>query len=225
VGNHVVYNGTEWIWNGARTIDCGAAAWNAATNYNLNNQASYAGIIYNSTQNNNRSVNPPPQSPNFWQPIGTALPNVSGNWLSSGTAPATAATFTSTLSVISGAIVSSGLALPALGDQPLAFFSNINALGVFANNLWGSPYNTGFIYLTHLNIECEAIGAGAEFVIEDVAGYAPYAFQVAAVGQICTLQRQNVKLDATQTWRMRSTVWGGGSNIIQTNMAWTYALI
>lgn len=121
-------------------------------------------------------------------------------------------------------IYNSAFGSPALGDQ---FFASalldMGSLGATAN-LWNTPYASGFLYITDLQVVAlnvtGAPGTGA-FVIEStgVAGilasvsmYAPVTVNQNNAPVFQT--RGQIKLDATQTWRLRvSTNVGNGSRI------------
>lgn len=114
-------------------------------------------------------------------------------------------------------IYNTNFGTPALGDQ---FYSSgsLDLTGPsIINSVWGTPYPDGFIYVN--NVQFNAFGlfssgsVQAQFVLEStgVGGIllAP-AFDVtsptAATGvlPILTLQGMNIKLDATQSWRLRN---------------------
>jgi hypothetical protein len=119
-------------------------------------------------------------------------------------------------------IYSSNLGIPALGDQ---FFSSglldFPSLGDI-QNLWNTPKLTGFLYITTLNVNCVFAFMGGnnqlgQIVIEStgVAGillvpnfYAEKSTVASPSNQPLpiTLTGIQLKLDATQTWRMRVAV-------------------
>jgi len=113
-------------------------------------------------------------------------------------------------------IYNSKYGVPALGDQ---FFSSallpINVVGTA--NLWNTPYASGFLYITSLSVYglgVSTTGANAtgNFVLEStgVAGtllnlsYTITLAQPPGVEDIVSLSGLQIKLDATQTWRLRN---------------------
>jgi hypothetical protein len=228
-GTHTSYNNIEYIWNGTLTIQTGAANWNGGLTYNPGNQVNYLGTIYQCTQISSGPT--PPSAPTRWQIVGPAIPDGSP-WISSGTAPGTTATFTGTLSAVSNPIVSSGLSLAAIGDQ----FQNVQdtcAAGTFRNNLWGTPYGSGFIYLKSIDVSCPYLDPGVgviQWELINSNGYAPLTFQVKnnsgqfiIAQHLLNLSDMNVKLDATLTWSLRGTLVQIATNTISHGWCWTYS--
>lgn len=118
-------------------------------------------------------------------------------------------------------IYNSAFGVPALGDQSAAYFTTNNAPGVFQSNLWGTPFSSGFIYLTHISVKCIQVavnGGGGQWVLESTGSAGTlYTFQVSVQAgsnagtplvsptfqDLLTFSGMNLKLDATQTWRLR----------------------
>lgn len=117
----------------------------------------------------------------------------------------------------------------ALGDQTINFsdFFAGGFTGVLHSGIWNSPQPSGFIYLTHIAVSAIAAGVGAVTWVIESTGAAGnlYTFIVAAVaGQfsVCNLSGMNVKLDATQTWRIRvSANASGGTTLLNHTFVWT----
>lgn len=107
--------------------------------------------------------------------------------------------------------------VPALGDQ--LFSSNAINLQIINSTvpLWGTPYASGFLYINSLQINAYTlinnVAGGFEMVIESTGlagnlitvGYlATTAVQIGVSVLLGPLTNLQVKLDATQTWRLRS---------------------
>jgi hypothetical protein len=125
-------------------------------------------------------------------------------------------------------IYNTNFGIPALGDQTAQYNGTANAAVLF-NNLWGTPLASGFIYLTNVTFDVLGYNSGAassglatmDFFIEStgVAGIL-YTFSprvrlagantVYPIFNVCSITG-NIKLDATQTWRLR------GANILGWN--------
>lgn len=145
------------------------------------------------------------------------------------------AQFLAVLTPVSNSIITSGYAPPALGDQAASYIDTVTADGVFRNNLFGTPFSSGFIYLTHFQAKIVAAAdnttaiATWEFVSSD-GSEAPFqmAFQNNAgfynLAEAISLQKMNVKLDATKTWQLNMTsIAGGNPTIFMHAFAWTYS--
>jgi|SRR5580700_9011456 hypothetical protein len=227
INNKVQYLGTEWQWLGGGglggSIQCGAATWNNSTQYAQNTQVNYSGFIFQALFLTPAGAGPPPGSPSQWRQIGSATPlGGAGGWLNSGTPSGTTATFASTLTANSSEIISSGFAPEALGDQALNLIDTITGTGIFENNLFGTPFATGFIYLTHLDVNVLSFGAGTIWSIQNALGYAPFEFSPGQAGPQLSLQKMNMKIDATVDWQLKCTT--HGSNVrVSHAFAWTYS--
>lgn len=228
-GNRVEYAGTEWQWTGAGglggSIQVGAAQWSTTITYAINSQASSGGatnLIYQCIQEQVGNTGVQLTNASFWRLIGSALPNTSYGWLNSGTPGGTTATFGTLLSAAANPIVSNGLGIPALGDQALNYIDAIPNPGVFRQNLWGTPYESGFIYITHFYVNILVFTNGTDWQLVDALGYAPFTFRPGAAGEYLSLQKMNMKLDATQNWQLNCTAFTG-TTTVEHAFAFTYA--
>jgi hypothetical protein len=120
-------------------------------------------------------------------------------------------------------IYNSSLGIPALGDQ---FFAsgqlNLNAGG--SVGLWNTPYADGFLYVTGLNLNSFGTTGGSVQVSIESTGVAGVLLAptwyggapTAGVSQIVNLSGMQIKLDATQTWRMRliTNIAGGFAQLL-----------
>lgn len=117
-------------------------------------------------------------------------------------------------------ILTPGFGPPALGDQTESHLGTMGGgTGVFVNNLFGSPYSTGFIYLTHISVKV-LLATAAMLTVnkwqlegDDPLFQFQYAWQNATnpdrypiPADVLTLNAMNIRLDATQTWALRCTV-------------------
>lgn len=131
-------------------------------------------------------------------------------------------------------IYNQNFGIPALGDQTAQYQVSQGANpGVLASNLFGSPYSSGFIYLTHIDVTVIAglaSGAvstdiGVSWLIEStgIAGtlyslnWSSFAnvandLRIFPPATILRLSAMNIKLDATQLWRIRSIV---STNVVE----------
>lgn len=120
-------------------------------------------------------------------------------------------------------IYNQNFGVPALGDQTAQYPVAGTNPPVLATNLWGTPYPSGFLYLTHIDVKVlEAVGTavgdlGVTWVLEStgISGTL-YTFSFATVAlaandlrttpiSILNFSAMNIKLDATQIWRLRVT--------------------
>lgn len=120
-----------------------------------------------------------------------------------------------------GTIYNQNYGVPALGDQTIQYNPAITAPGILQNNLMGTPYAGGFLYLTHVDFSLNNISVGGglngllEFVMEStgtagvlydlIYGVNNPAGFTAALGtqKMLNFSSMNIKLDATQTYRLR----------------------
>jgi hypothetical protein len=127
-------------------------------------------------------------------------------------------------------IYNTNFGVPALGDQTVTYFPEVtSASGTFVPNMWGTPYSSGFLYLTHVSINCVALDANTqlEFSVKST-GAAGTLWGFLAIGlnagliNLISLSSMNIKLDATQTWEM-SVVAGSttGTWIVQSVFNYT----
>lgn len=118
-------------------------------------------------------------------------------------------------------ILNTNFSAPALGDQTFPLIGGFSAAGVIGT-LWGTPYASGFIYLTALQLYYYNVAANlaangsAELIIEStgISGILyqlPFIYndnntgaRLANTPLLGPLNALNIKLDATQTWRMRA---------------------
>lgn len=119
---------------------------------------------------------------------------------------------------------------PALGDQFVTFpnFAIINP-GVLISGIFGTPLPSGFVYLTafdmiYYNVTITAPGTGTATLVLESTGSAGILFNVPwavslspglagtlnGVFPIFSKSGMQLKLDATQTWRLRVQATGGG---------------
>jgi hypothetical protein len=217
------YLGTVWGWFSTNSINVNAAAWINGPAYADGTQVSYGGSIYVRVGAPG-SVTGVPSSSIYWSLIGSQTPiNGNAGWVNSGTAPGVVATFQSVLSAASNPIISNGYGVPALGDNAGNYIDDITGLGVFRNNLFGTPYAIGFIYLTHLYTVIWDASAANTWTMGNSDGYIPFTFIGGAVGEVpLSLQKMNMKLDATVNWRLACTTFGGVMGI-STGFAFTYS--
>lgn len=116
-------------------------------------------------------------------------------------------------------IYNTNLGTPALGDQTINYFDTPGANVVFRNNLWGTPLSSGFIYLTHVDIKLVyVLAAGTISWVLESTGIAGVLYNLQYSSGTATpitatilgpIGNMGVKLDATQTWRLRTTGLGG----------------
>lgn len=228
VGEKTTYAGTEWMWDGAQTIQCGAVAWTSGGIFAPNAQTNYSGVIYVNISGRNNEDAPPPAFPKLWALVGSAVPDSGFNWLNSGTPGGTAATFNSTIgsTIPSTPTQTQGYAPPALGDQGISYSGNINGAGVFQDNIFGSPFGSGFIYLT--NFFSALIGGtdakGNGWVFQTASGFV--LFNINAANKpgytLLNLQGMNLKLDATQQWQLNCTGFTVAVTVLH-GLCWTYS--
>lgn len=229
--NIVAFNNALWYWNGNagefQSIECGAANW-VSTNetYVTGNQVNYLGNIYAALRGwaLGDSGNPPATNISAWLLLGSATPatGTQNKWVTNGAATSGQASFMAVLSAASSAISTSGLGPPALGDQAANFIDNITGTGVFRDNLFGTPASSGFIYLTHIDVNALTFNAGNVWDLVDALGYSPFSFSPQAAGRYMSLQKMNMKLDATQDWKLVCSNFAGDAKVSHA-FAWTYS--
>lgn len=116
-------------------------------------------------------------------------------------------------------IYNSAFGVPALGDQFATALLNAAIAGNTAG-LWGTPYSSGFLYLTNLVVTCVGVFSGVVGLNEN-GGFQLESTGVGGVllplqfdstqnpanggAQLLTMSGLQIKLDATQTWRGRIT--------------------
>jgi hypothetical protein len=224
VSAYVTYSGTEWQYTGSETIITGSAAWSSATTYSIGNEVNYNGNIYYCIKNNRFNTPPPVNTPS-WVLLGTVTPVAGQGWSNSGTPAGTTAVFDTLLNSATGAqITTSGIGPAALGDQLFGNFYIVTGTGVIQDGLWGTPYNSGFIYVTHLDIKSIfQTSAGNGFVGEIInsAGYVAITFFADELGDVVTIHKANIKLDATVKWQLKCKTYNA-SSYVQFNTVYTY---
>lgn len=132
--------------------------------------------------------------------------------------------------------------IPALGDQ---FFSSspLNlSTGIPPVNMWNTPYSSGFLYITNLqvnmfgsipptgsligNLVIESTGVAGQLILlaynsaNSYGGFGNVYQSNPGVVNLLNMSGIQVKLDATQTWRMRLTL-NIGSGFAQAISAFT----
>lgn len=130
-----------------------------------------------------------------------------------------------TLSTISGGIVvstQSNYAAKALGDQVSTFAKTVTGLGVFQNNLFGSPFGSGFIYLTKMQIVLlNTLASPIGIQLQDSFGDTAIQFEGITAGILLDLDNINYKFPATEIWQLNCTQFNANATL---NFAfgWTY---
>lgn len=117
----------------------------------------------------------------------------------------------------------------AAGDQVVTFDDLLNASGTFRNNLFGTPYASGFIYITHAQFWASfvATGKSADWQMNDQAGNQIIAAHAPSrtVDYGPALVRElhgNIKLPATSTYKLQLT--GGSFPVtLAHNFVYTYS--
>lgn len=120
----------------------------------------------------------------------------------------------------------------ALGDQVLTFIDQLSgaAPSVFRNNVFNTPYQSGFIYLTNIDVRVLASAAGTSWnwVLEDDLGNAILTFEyptnaaARGVEQLLSLQGCNLKIPANRTYLLHTTG-VSGTITLQHVFAWVYS--
>lgn len=129
-------------------------------------------------------------------------------------------------------IYNSSLGIPALGDQ-LQSTIPFSLLVPNSLALWGTPYPSGFIYLTSLKIyglnllgsapgqagqlDIGSTGSAGILISPTFAAAAPGAYQPPGSTLIMDLTGLQTKLDATQSWRVNvatQLIAGGVAQVI-----------
>lgn len=227
-GNIVSYGGTEWIRSGGFIYGQGSApAWVGGENAGA--QVSRGGNNYTALVNTQGA--PPPSFQ--WALSNPAPPPSDGGWTNSGGAGGRTAVFSVTMNAGAGEIIlNPTYAPPALGDQIQQSSYTLSNTLLAVDNLFGSPYPAGFIYLTSENMYAYA-NAGAtiliiwELVSLDGIVIDTYDWNVQAISAFVpillrTNSGMNVKLDATKQWRLLATALPGSGASVSINHRWTY---
>jgi len=163
--------------------------WTGALTYPINTNVSYGGVIFRS----NQAI-----------PFPTTLtPNADPRWTNSGLSVNALASFSSTLEPIAGGstiTASSNYGARALGDQSRNYINTLIG-GVARQNLWDTPFGSGYIILTDIDVTQLSSGAGgaANWQIQNDDGDVLMAFQScvsAAGGKLVQLHNCNIKIPA-----------------------------
>jgi hypothetical protein len=123
--------------------------------------------------------------------------------------------------------------VPALGDQFSQAAGLIAGVGVINSGLWGTPFASGFIYLTHARATVSTLqAAGTNDIyqgnVKTAAGVVLFTWQSYATAgnqwEVFNLQKANVKLDATQTYEsfMVSGTGFGTGLLYNESYCWTW---
>jgi hypothetical protein len=201
------------------------AAFNQLGSYVAGNIVSYGGVMYRATTamaggaGQGQSPLPAPPSDPRW----TQGPVVN-----------LAASLAATVSPIVGGntIVSNSLyGASALGDQSFNLINLVGSQAVFRDNLFGTPYGSGFIHLTNVFVRQMSLGQLTDvlqwrFEAVDALGTIStlWNFQnmPAQVGVLLEIQGANILLDATKTWRLNAFSSAGGPILLSHSFTWTY---
>lgn len=120
---------------------------------------------------------------------------------------------------------------PALGDQTVQYTDFVTALNqILEVGLWTTPRPSGFIYLTHVDFSAfapAALAASFTFVVESL-GISGILYTQGgqlypnAPAKFLNFSAMNIKLDATETWRMRVIAFGGVSCTLTSSFNFTH---
>jgi hypothetical protein len=148
-------------------------------------------------------------------------------WGNTGVLVNQPATFSSTVSAISAGssiVTDDTVAARALGDQVLGFTSVFASAGVFKANLFGTPFASGFIYITSLHVTQLAVTDVNNWQLQSVDGTSVVCqFTTSdANGVLLELQGSQIKLPANIEWVLNCTS-AGGSNTISTYFVYTFS--
>lgn len=211
--NQLTYTGTIWYWNNIQSIALGSPVW-VSSNWPAGAQVSYAGYIWIAKTNILGGQPAPPTNPS-WQLIGPTTPTSGTSWVDTGIVPSQPASFTAIVSSTSR-IVSTGNAPAALGDQVSDFIAHLSGLGVYTTNIFGSPFQSGFIYITNAFVFTSSSNATIQFRLESSDGAVDifnFIIQLNAGQTLLDLQGCNIKIDATKTWQIRVTNTTGSADV------------
>jgi hypothetical protein len=188
-------------------------AWNFPVSYVVGNLTAYANNIYICIANIVNGLNPPPNDPTHWQFTG-----LSG-------AP-TAATFQAQLStpIVATPINDVTYAPISLGDQSANYIDKVTGVGVFRNNLFGTPYGQGFIYLRAIDVRLlNNPNAENVWAMQNALAAVLYNFDVTTgPQQLLNLGGGNIKLDATQAWQLKNITFNANYTVSH-GFTWTLA--
>lgn len=187
--------------------------WASIHDYPVNSVVGWTdGFAYNAI-NATSHVSPVP-------PSGT--PQSGYYWVNSGLSNSPRApTFQSTIAVPSGVVSfgNNGLYGPeALGDQVTSYIDTVAANGAFRNDIFNTPYQAGYIYLTNIFVAIlgAAPNANCDWFFEDnqsniiiplayhLNGAFGSASPLPAPCTILNLQGCNLKIPADRSYRLRA---------------------
>lgn len=133
-----------------------------------------------------------------------------------------------------GNIFNQNFGTPALGDQTIQYPVSVGGPGIIVNNVWGTPYPSGFLYLTHVDFTLTDLNnpggaAGHLFFVLESTGTAGvlYNLNYGLVGNPVDTQKllnfsaMQIKLDATQTYRIRVYDWANLTGILNSAFNFT----
>jgi hypothetical protein len=202
-GSLVTFDGEIFSNPGALVASGTYPTWIAGTTYLAGQIVQYNGIAYEALQNN---LNTPPPHAGFWGQVAVinqspaAAPSL---WNSTGVPVNQTAEFICSLIPPVGAIslqASSAYGARALGDQVLNYQDIVTGTGTFRSNLFGTPYASGFIYLTDIYVFVFN-GENNVWSIEDVEGNAFLTFNGSTSSvPLYAMHNGNVKIPANVEW-------------------------
>lgn len=254
-GDGALYGGNGYYRTGAAVVGEGHyPAWNGGTFYSGGDRVSSGGNNFQANFGNSGQapfigssiwaylpnsappsdggwtlVQSPPNDPGWT--ISSRPPNA-GGWLNSGTAGGSAASFNVTMAAGAGDLIQNPTyAPPALGDQISSYYDVVVGGGTFENNLFGSAYNGGFIYLTAINVVFSSGTPGGpyQWTLTNGSGIVLFSMtaNVLTAAQapftVLRLNGLNLKLDALQVWQLVATTVPAGFSVAH-HFAWTYSL-
>lgn len=113
-------------------------------------------------------------------------------------------------------ILTPGFGSPALGDQTVQYHFAMDAINTIP--IFGTPRPSGFIYITGIDVKLFLLVAGGTSeqlgsLFAESTGSAGilyewnyYVVLPSSIYSIYSTYGMNIKIDATQTWRLRNTV-------------------
>ena len=204
------YNGQPVITaSGGQTAP---ALWNNHTNYPAGTFVNSGGLAYQARVAVPLGGTAPPSNPTEWTATGISATPVT-------------ATFQAVLtnSGTSAIVNNSPYGPETLGDQADNIPNDITGTGIFEDNLWGTPYGSGYIYLKGIDVRLlNNPNADTEWALQNSNDVSLFDFVVSTgPQQLLNLQGMNVKLDATLTWSLTCTVHNANA-IVSHGFCWTY---
>jgi hypothetical protein len=192
--------------------------------YVIGNIVSYGGVMYRANTN----------MPTGGGQLGANLPPPSDPRWTQGPVVNLATSLVASVSPIVGGntIVSNSLyGASALGDQTVNLINSIGSSSVFRNNLFGTPYGSGFIHLTNAFVRQLSPGQALDVLLwrfeaidslGNISTLWNFQNMPAQVGVLLEIQGANILLDATKTWRLNAFSSGGGAILLSHSFTWTY---